>query len=483
MLMNTAERTGCCPVLDLSSAPARGRPTGSAGPREVPVVQRSAECRPPSARRPGLWLGHRRADGRSQRRHRCAVPGPDRDGWGRQDPARADYARAAWDKGDLDVLVWITASARTSVVSGFAQAGVELCQADPEVPEQAAKTFLAWLAPKSGQRPCRWLIVLDDVADPGDLVVHPEDPGNRFSLWPPASRHGRTLLTTRRRDAALFGEGRRRIDVGVFTPAESVAYLTAALHAHGRAEPVDQLSTLASGLGHLPLALALAQAVAYLIDSGATAATYRDLLSDRTTKLTDLAPDVLPDEQATALAAAWSLSTDRADTLRPAGLARPMLHLASLLDANGIPQDVLTSPPACAYLAQHRTVSARVRVGWRTWWPGRPQRPAALVTPGEALGALRALDRLNLIDHQPGAPPVSPSVSTSSSSAPLATPTPLTSRPSTQASPQTPSRPRGPRSNATPVSPRSCHQHRTPRQPCRRSPAPAARTYGAVAPR
>ncbi|WP_308123138.1 tetratricopeptide repeat protein [Streptomyces geysiriensis] len=301
----------------------------------------------------------------------------------------ADYARAAWDDGDLDVLVWVTASARSAVVSAYAQAGVELCRADPEDPEQAASTFLAWLVPKPGQRPCRWLIVLDDVADPNDLVVHPDEAGRRFSLWPPASPYGRVLLTTRRRDAALFGDGRRRIDVGLFTPAESTAYLTAVLHAHGRTEPTDQLTALADDLGHLPLALA--QAAAYLIDSGVGAATYRALLADRATKLTDLAPDALPDEQATAFDAAWSLSIDRADILRPVGLARPMLHLAALLDANGIPQSVLTGETARAHLAAHRTAVD-------------PTPHPALVSCSDAVRVLRALDRLSLIDHQPDTP-------------------------------------------------------------------------------
>lgn len=80
----------------------------------------------------------------------------------------ADYALIAWDDGSgdtLDVLVWVTASTRTAVVTGYAQAGVELCQAAPEDPEQAARAFLAWLTPKAGAQRCRWLVVLDDVAD------------------------------------------------------------------------------------------------------------------------------------------------------------------------------------------------------------------------------------------------------------------------------------------------------------------------------
>ncbi|MFH8699013.1 tetratricopeptide repeat protein [Streptomyces chartreusis] len=312
----------------------------------------------------------------------------------------ADYVRAAWEDGGLDVLVWVTASAQSPVVTGYAQAGIELCRADPdENPEQAAKEFLAWLTPKAGQRPCRWLIVLDDVADPDDLVVNPDDPDTRYSLWPPASPYGRTLVTTRRRDSALFGEGRRRIEVGLFTEAEAAAYLTKALSAQGREEPADQLTALACDLGHLPLALS--QAAAYVIDSGLDTAAYRDLLADRATTLADTAPDRLPDEQAAAVAAAWSLSIDRADQLRPAGLARPMLHLAALFDANGIPQELLTSPPALTHLAQYRS---RTDPGRARWWPRKRRRSPAPVTPKEAIGALRALYRLSLIDHTPATP-------------------------------------------------------------------------------
>ncbi|MFC8851518.1 tetratricopeptide repeat protein [Streptomyces sp. NPDC057144] len=296
----------------------------------------------------------------------------------------ADYALTAWDNGsggNLDVLVWITASTRTAVVAGYAQAGVELCRADPDEPEQAARAFLAWLAPKTGANPCRWLIVLDDVADPGDLR----------GLWPPASPHGRTLVTTRRRDAALAGEGHRLVEVGLFTQVEAVAYLSRALAAHSREEPEQQLTALASDLGYLPLALA--QAAAYLIDSGDDAATYRELLANRATTLADTAPDGLPDDQALPLAATWSLSIDRADTLRPAGLAHPMLELAALLDPNGIPQTVLTSAPALAHLTAHRTRTGHGSTGG-----------AAPIPPGDVARALRALHRLSLIDHTPGTP-------------------------------------------------------------------------------
>ncbi|MEU1406809.1 tetratricopeptide repeat protein [Streptomyces sp. NPDC005728] len=282
----------------------------------------------------------------------------------------ADYARTAWRAGELDVLVWITASNATAAASGYAQAAVELLGADPADRETAARAFLAWLEPKANATPCRWLVVLDDVTDPADLN----------GLWPPAGPHGRTLVTTRRQDAALAG---RLIKVGLFTEAESLAYLTSALGARNRHEPDEQLSALAQDLGHLPLALS--QAAAYLIDAGISAAAYRARLADRSASLADAAPEVLPDGQAQTAAAAWSLSVDRADSLRPVGLARPMLQLAAFLSPNGIPEAVLASAPALDHLTRHR-------------------KTPVSVTAAEAVGALRALDRLSLIDHTPATP-------------------------------------------------------------------------------
>ncbi|MFE7599852.1 hypothetical protein [Streptomyces sp. NPDC057494] len=126
-------------------------------------------------------------------------------------------------------------------------------------------------------------------------------------LWPPASSHGRTLVTTRRRDAALTGEDRRRIDVGLFTETEAIAYLAASLAARDRQESEEQLTVLASDLGYLPLALA--QAAAYLVDSGEDVAAYRALLADRATSLADTAPDRLPDDQAVRACARGTLGT------------------------------------------------------------------------------------------------------------------------------------------------------------------------------
>ncbi|MFI0901213.1 tetratricopeptide repeat protein [Streptomyces sp. NPDC020983] len=289
----------------------------------------------------------------------------------------AAHAHRAWDAREVDVLVWVTATGRPAVVASYAQAAAELCGADPAEPEQAAAAFLAWLRAK----PHRWLVVLDDVADPADLR----------GLWPPDSPTGRTLVTTRRRDAALTGTGRRRVDVGLFTPEEATGYLAGVLAAHGRSEPAAELADLAEELGRLPLALS--QAAAYLADQALTAAAYRALLADRTRTLAHAlpGPEALPDDQRLPVAAAWSLSAELADASEPRGLARPLLALTAVLDPNGIPAAVLTAPAARAFLAR----KGRGRPRW-----GRRRR----VTVEQVHETLRVLHRLSLVDHTPERP-------------------------------------------------------------------------------
>ena len=298
----------------------------------------------------------------------------------------AGYARAAWQAGSVDLLAWITAASRDAVAAAYAQAGAIVAGAVPGDPEQATGRFLTWLE-ITGRR---WLLVLDDLADPADLR----------GLWPPASIRGRVLVTTRRRDAVLSGAGRRLVDVGLFTAGEAAAYLTANLAAHDRTDRADQIAGLAADLGFLPLALA--QAAAYLIDVGLDCHSYRGRLADRRHRLPDLVPDNsgLPDDHRAALAATWSLSIEQADRLRPAGLSRPMLELASMPDPNGIPQAVLTSPPARTYLTLYRTSSADADSGVGGGGPDA----GGLFEAGDAADALRCLSRLSLAELDPGAP-------------------------------------------------------------------------------
>lgn len=294
----------------------------------------------------------------------------------------ADLATRVLQGAGLDLLVWISARSRDAVVAGYAQAAAEILGDQDRDAVRAARRFLAWLSdrPLEGPGRCRWMVVLDDVADPADL----------HGLWPPDHHHGRALVTTRRRDVSLHGGGNRVVPVELFTEEESVAYLTEQLAGDGRHEDAAELRALAAELDHLPLALS--QAAAYLVDAQVDCAYYRRRLADRATSLADLTPHqgMLPDGQTSTLAAAWSLSVESADRVQPRGLARPMLRLLSLLDPNGVPGPVLAGTPTLAFLAAQ----------------SRPTRREDLGPPGsdEAVLTLRTLHRFSLIDHDQARP-------------------------------------------------------------------------------
>jgi DNA-binding SARP family transcriptional activator/tetratricopeptide (TPR) repeat protein len=256
----------------------------------------------------------------------------------------AQAARRLWQDG-LDLLVWVTAASRDAVVSAYTQAAVDLRLGPPD--ETAPTRFLAWLA-STGRR---WLVVLDDVALPADVR----------GLWPPDHPTGRTIVTTRRRDATLVA-GRTLVPVGVFTEQEAVAYLTRKLPAH----LADDVPGVVGDLGALPLALS--HAAAYMVDQDLTCVAYRARFCSRSLDGLFPDPDTLFDASPRTVATTWTLSIEAADRLPPVGLARPLLELASLLNPNGIPDEVFS------------------HVG----------------SPDDVRDGLRGLYRFNLITHEDG---------------------------------------------------------------------------------
>ncbi|WP_245950047.1 tetratricopeptide repeat protein [Saccharothrix carnea] len=283
----------------------------------------------------------------------------------------ARHARRVWLDPSVDVAVWITATSRDAVVTGYADTARRLLLVGNDAePERAAGALLEWLAATDR----RWLIVLDDFTRPADLR----------DLWPSHDRTGQLLVTTRHQDAAVARRDWEMIEVGVFDPAESSAYLRERLPDVVADEEIEQLSRLAEDLGHLPVALA--QAAAFIADKPLLSPTaYRARLADRRRLLAEVMPDEqsLPVGHRATVAATWSLSIDLADELRPAGLARPLLEIAALLDPAGIPTDVLTGQAVCGYLAD--------RVG----------RPVDDEAAGDALGCLKQLSLITLDLTQP----------------------------------------------------------------------------------
>ncbi|NUT93287.1 MAG: tetratricopeptide repeat protein [Saccharothrix sp.] len=370
---NTARGTPRAPVLQAGAIYGDVVQSGHGPPESRPTVGlpfRTARL-PPRAeafqhRTVGVELSQALAAAPPSRLHTAVLSGLG--GVGKTQLA-AEHAERAWSGGEVDLLVWITAASREEVVADYARLGAELTGVRRGSEELSARWFLDWLA----TTPARWLVVLDDVRRPSDL----------HDLWPPETARGQTIVTTRRRDAALRRAGCRVWDVGLFHPRESVAYLERKLADSADPLRVSAAPDLARALGHLPLALA--QAAAYLADRHLTCAEYLARFTDRRRTLASVLPEqaFLPDRHRTTVAATWSLSVELADRLEPAGLAAPLLAVLALLDPNGVPLDVLTTAPVLTHL--------RHVVG-------------GVVDAELARDALTCLHRLSLVTFDPAAP-------------------------------------------------------------------------------
>jgi len=236
------------------------------------------------------------------------------------------FAESLWRSGGADLLVWIEATSRASVLSGYAAATADATgRAQASSCESVAAQFLSWLSETS--RP--WLVVLNDLADPADLD----------GLWP-VGRAGRLLVTSA--DAAAVPSDMRVLRVGPFSLREAVCYLSERLWAdpdkrHGAIE-------LARDLELQPVALAQASAV--IASSPLSCREYRAQFARKREQLAESSG-----ARPRAAAVTWTLSFGRADQLPPGGSAHLMLALAALLDGHGIPQTVLTAPAAGDFLA------------------------------------------------------------------------------------------------------------------------------------
>ena len=243
-----------------------------------------------------------------------------------------EFTHAMWNTRAVEILIWVNAASRESVITGFAQAAntVDASQPD-EGAETAAARFVSWLA--NTRRP--WALVIDDLAELSDLD----------ELWP-AGSSGRVLITTRLPADAFEGpafEDRelRIVPVPGLSRREALDYVASRLtdYPDQRIEALD----LGEDLDGLPLALAQATAAMSARRQGCR--EYRALLAERIPHM-----PAVPGASAAVLAT-WSIAAECAHELPPAGLAWPTLVLAAMLDYHGVPGAVLTSPAACGYIA------------------------------------------------------------------------------------------------------------------------------------
>ncbi|MFF7703570.1 tetratricopeptide repeat protein, partial [Streptomyces lydicus] len=248
------------------------------------------------------------------------------------------------DGAGLDVLVWVRATSTDQVISAYAEAAgrLHIPGVSPDDEDGAARLFLRWLAASVR----RWLVVLDDVTDPAAIR----------EWWPDSGTGcGWVLATSRREDAQLSGEGRALIRIGLYTDSEARAYLQRRLTDAGRAHLHDpaQAGEIAAELGHLPLALG--HAAAYLINKRPTMADYLTRLRDTSSRLGDLLPANADTEgYGQPVTASLLLSLDAVEEADTTQLARPLLHLASLMDPLGHPATAWTTPEALDHLRTAR---------------------------------------------------------------------------------------------------------------------------------
>ncbi|WP_285644464.1 tetratricopeptide repeat protein [Lentzea sp. NBRC 102530] len=238
-------------------------------------------------------------------------------------------------RASVDLLVWVTASSQDAVVAAYSDAARKILVAEDNWdPDRGAQAFLEWFA--TTKRP--WLVVLDDVPTPQLLS----------RLWPPNGSAGRTIVTTRYRGYGMTGRGRRVVEVGVFTPAMSRAFLLAELADSPIPSTEVDLDDLAADLGHLPLALA--HAASYVMSRQQSVPAYRTLLADRRRKVEAVFPKEyeLGEGHTRTIAATWQVSVSLADELlsgvAPVGTAAALMRVAALLDPNGVPTDLFNSP-------------------------------------------------------------------------------------------------------------------------------------------
>ena len=239
----------------------------------------------------------------------------------------AFFAESLWRSREVDLMVWVSATSRSSVLAGYAEAAEAALGTDPSADAEAiAERLVSWL----GETRRRWLVVLDDLTGAADLT----------GLWP-AGRTGQVLITSASA-AALPAEYRALVlQVGAFSPREALSYLMGRL----TADPDQRLGAidLVEDLGREPMALAQASGV--IATSSLSCRDYQSYFTARRDQLATTAASKPP-----AAAVSWLFSVEQADRLAAGGAAQPALALAALLDGDGIPATVFSTPAVGAYV-------------------------------------------------------------------------------------------------------------------------------------
>jgi hypothetical protein len=236
-------------------------------------------------------------------------------------------AETLWRSGAVDMVVWISATSRSAVLSGYAEAWMVATGIEPTgTAESVAARFVSWLA--ETDQP--WLVVLDDLPNVDELD----------GLWPEGLA-GRLLITSTQSSVASSKHRTRVFPVGFFSVREALGCLTERLNVNPaqRQGAID----LIEALGREPLALA--QAAAVIANSTLACRDYRDYFARRRQQI-----GVAAGEVPSAASVTWTLSLGQAEMLLPGQSVRFILVLIALLDGHGIPGTVFDTQSVSVYL-------------------------------------------------------------------------------------------------------------------------------------
>jgi tetratricopeptide (TPR) repeat protein len=280
-------------------------------------------------------------------------------------------AETLWRSGTVDMVVWISATSRSAVLSGYVEAWVAATGIEPTgTAESVAARFVSWLAETSEP----WLVVLDDLPHADEME----------GLWPEGPA-GRLLITSAQSTIAASRRRTRVFPVGFFSVREALGCVTERLSVnpaqrHGAIDLIE-------ALGREPLALA--QAAAVIANSSLACRDYRDYFVRRRQQI-----GVAAGEVPSAASVTWTLSLGQAEQLLAGQSVRLMLVLLALLDGHGIPGTVFSTQSVSVYLGG-------TAVGFGTPVDTKPARDALLVIERAGLISINRTEALPTILMSP----------------------------------------------------------------------------------
>lgn len=220
-----------------------------------------------------------------------------------------EYAHHHHAAGTYDIAWWIRAEQHAAMKDDLLTLAPHLgLSAEADI-----RTVLSELSQRSN-----WLLIYDNVTDPASIEGHL-----------PTSGH--IILTSRSRGWSRYA---RPLDVGLFHPTESVAFLSART---GSNEP--EALELAEELGHLPLALA--QAAAYCEEHQLSIRRYLQLFRSPRVRERLLETGLHSAEYPDSVATTWLLHVEYLRKHRPSALQ--LLRLCAFLHPDSIHLDLLLS--------------------------------------------------------------------------------------------------------------------------------------------